>query len=64
MALYAFPTLEEQASAKWLGGGASGGVAKALTETSKFLKEQGRIQELANDYRHIVTAAYVTRATK
>jgi taurine transport system substrate-binding protein len=64
MGLYAFPTLKEQASAKWLGGGASGGVVKALIETSKFLKEQGRIQELAKDYSAHVTAEYVTRAMK
>ena len=64
MGLYAFPTLQQQASAKWLGGGANGGVVKALIETSKFLKEQGRIQELAKDYSAHVTAEYVTRAMK
>jgi taurine transport system substrate-binding protein len=64
MELYKFPSLQEQASAKWLGGGASGGVVKALVETSKFLKEQGRIQDLAKDYASSVTAEYVTRAMK
>jgi taurine transport system substrate-binding protein len=64
MGLYAFPSLQEQASAKWLGGGANGGVVKALVETSKFLKEQGRIQELAKDYSASVTPEYVTRAMK
>ncbi|MFX7739913.1 hypothetical protein ABTJ99_21405, partial [Acinetobacter baumannii] len=40
MSLYAFPTLEEQASARWLGGGA----ARALQSAAQFLKEQGTIQ--------------------
>ena len=62
MGLYAFPTLQEQASNKWLGGGANGGAVKALVETSKFLKEQGRIQELAKDYSASVTPEWVTRA--
>jgi taurine transport system substrate-binding protein len=64
MGLYAFPTLQQQASNAWLGGGANGGAAKALTETAKFLKEQGRIQELAKDYSDSVTAEYVTQAMK
>ena len=42
MALYKFPTLAEQASPTWLGGGA----AKAMAETAAFLKEQGRVQEV------------------
>ena len=64
MALYAFPSLQDQASNAWLGGGASGGAAKALTETAKFLKEQGRIQEVAKDYSANVTSEWVTRAMK
>ncbi len=64
MSLYAFPTLQQQASNTWLGGGAAGGAAKALTETAKFLKEQGRVQDLAKDYSTSVTADYVTKAMK
>ena len=64
MELYAFPSLQEQASNAWLGGGAAGGAAKALTETAKFLKEQGRIQEVAKDYSANVTSEWVTRAMK
>ncbi len=30
MALYGFPSADEQASPKWLGGGADGAAAKAL----------------------------------
>jgi taurine transport system substrate-binding protein len=58
MALYSFPTLQEQASAKWLGGGA----AKAMTDTANFLKEQGRIQEVKPDYKAFVTDVYVNKA--
>ena len=64
MGLYAFPTLQQQASNAWLGGGAAGGAAKALTETAKFLKEQGRVQDLAKDYSSNVTAEWVNRAMK
>ena len=58
------PSLAEQASPAWLGGGASGGAAKALAETAKFLKDQGRIQELAKDYGAAVTPEFVTKAMK
>ena len=49
MKLYRFPTLQEQASATWLGGGA----AKALADTSAFLKEQGRVQEVKPNYSRV-----------
>lgn len=58
MALYKFPTMAEQASATWLGGGA----AKAMTNTAIFLKEQGRIQEIKPDYAAFVTDVYVKKA--
>jgi taurine transport system substrate-binding protein len=64
MALYAFPSLAQQASPTWLGGGAAGGAAKALTETAKFLKEEGRIQQLAPDYSKSVNPAFVQGAMK
>jgi taurine transport system substrate-binding protein len=46
LALYDFPTLEEQISATWLGGG----VASALTATSEFLKDQGKIDAVLDSY--------------
>jgi len=46
LALYGYPTLEEQVSATWLGGG----VAKALQATSVFLKEQGKIDKVLDSY--------------
>ena len=60
MAAYRFPTLTEQASATWLGGGA----ADALKNTADFLKEQGKVQALAPDYAAFVTDAYVKDAGK
>lgn len=60
MKLYRFPTLQEQASATWLGGGA----AKALADTSAFLKEQGRVPEVKPNYGNFVTTKYVQAAAK
>jgi taurine transport system substrate-binding protein len=59
---YKFLTLEEQASETWLGGGANSGVAKALADTAAFLKEQGRITEVADDYSQFVTDEFVKAA--
>lgn len=58
MALYTFPTMAEQVSPAWLGGGA----AKAMAGTAAFLKEQGRVQEVKPDYSAFVTTAYVEKA--
>ncbi len=58
LAAYKFLTLEEQASAAWLGGGA----AQALKSTAEFLKEQGRVTDLAPDYAAFVTDEYVKAA--
>ena len=58
MALYTFPTMAEQVSPVWLGGGA----AKAMAGTAAFLKEQGRVQEVKPDYGAFVTTVYVDKA--
>jgi taurine transport system substrate-binding protein len=58
MALYTFPTMAEQVSPTWLGGGA----AKAMANTAAFLKEQGRVQEVKPDYGAFVTTTYVEKA--
>lgn len=60
--LYAYPTLEQQASPAWLGGGAAGGAARALKATAEFLKAQGRIDALEPDYGRFVTSRYVEAA--
>jgi taurine transport system substrate-binding protein len=64
MGLYGFPSMQHQASNAWLGGGAQGGAAKALTETAKFLKDQGRISSMAADYSQSVTPEFVQKAMK
>jgi taurine transport system substrate-binding protein len=58
MKLYKFPTMQEQLSAAWLGGGA----AKAMTNTANFLKEQGRVQEVKANYGDFVTDVYIKKA--
>lgn len=55
---YVFPTLEEQASEKFLGGE----TVKSVAATSEFLKEQGKIDAVLPDYSKYVTAKYVTEA--
>jgi len=60
MAAYRFPTPVQQVSSEWLGGGA----AKALLYTAQFLKEQGRVPEVAPDYSRFVTSEYVRDAMK
>lgn len=55
---YVFPTLEEQASAKFLGGD----TVKAIAATSAFLKEQGKIDAVLPDYSKYVTAKYAQEA--
>ncbi len=59
LALYGFPTLEEQASERWLGGGRAGGAAKALADTARFLMEQKKIPALKEDYSRFVTSRWV-----
>jgi taurine transport system substrate-binding protein len=64
MALYGFPSLQDQASPAWLGGGANGAAAKALAQQANFLKEQGRLQTVVPDYSKFVTTEWVTQAMK
>lgn len=55
LALYEFPTPQQQASAQWLGGGA----ARSLAATAAFLKTQGTIQNVLPDYSAGVNARWV-----
>jgi len=55
---YQLPNLEEQASASLLGGG----TAKALSDASTFLKEQGKVPAVLPDYAPYVTARFVEEA--
>lgn len=58
MAAFVYPDYAAQLSSKWLGGGA----AKTLADTSAFLKEQGRLQEVKPDYSAFTTTVYITKA--
>ncbi len=58
LALYDYPTLEEQVSGTWLGGG----VAAALKATSEFLKEQGKIDKVLASYDGASNAAFARMA--
>ncbi len=60
--LYEFPTMEQQASDEWLGGGEDTGAAKALRATSEFLMEQKQIDDLLPDYSEVVTDRFVKMA--
>jgi taurine transport system substrate-binding protein len=62
MALYGFPSLKDQASPAWLGGGPDGAATKALAQQANFLKEQGRLQSVAPDFSKSVTTEFVTKA--
>lgn len=62
LALYGFPTLAEQASARWLGGGGGGGAARALLFTSEFLRDQRKIPAVLPDYGVAVNPEWVEMA--
>ena len=55
---YVFPSIADQASDTFLGGG----TVKAIAQTSEFLKEQGKIDAVLPDYGKYVSARYVTEA--
>jgi taurine transport system substrate-binding protein len=56
LALY--PTLEQQVSGTWLGGG----VAKALEATSEFLKDQGKIDTVLDSYEDASNPTFANMA--
>jgi taurine transport system substrate-binding protein len=62
--LLLFPTAQEQASEKWLGGGANGGAVRALTESAKFLAAQKQIDQVLDDYSPYVDGSYAQQAAK
>jgi len=55
---YVFPSLEDQASAAFLGGSTT----EAIAATAQFLAEQGRISEALPDYAPYVTTKYAEAA--
>ena len=64
LAAYAFPSAADQASAKWLGGGKDGGVAKAMAATAIFLKSQGRIVEAPSNFAAFIDPEFAAAAAK
>lgn len=64
MALYQFPSIAEQVSKTWLGGGKGGGAAQSLAATAAFLKSQGTINNTLADYSVGVNPRYAELAGK
>ena len=63
--LYRFPTLEEQGSDRWIGGGNAGGAAMALRATSEFLQPEKKIDgTLLDDYGAVVNDNYIKAARR
>ena len=60
LAGFAFPTIEEQLSSKWLGGGTQ----KFLKEVADFFVEQGTIDSARPSYDGAVDASYLEAASK
>ena len=56
------PSLDEQASDKWLGGGDKGGVVKILKDTADFLKDQKKITAVKDSYASAVDPQYAEAA--
>jgi len=56
------PSLDEQTSDKWLGGGDKGGVAKILKDTAVFLKDQKKITAIKESYAEAVDPHYAEAA--
>lgn len=62
LSLYEFPTLEEQVTERWLGGGAQGGAAQALRFTSDFLLLQEEVPDTLDDYSPAVNDTHARAA--
>ena len=58
LALYDYPTLAEQVSATWLGGG----VQNALMAASAFLVDQGKLDAVLDDYSDSATPKFAQMA--
>jgi taurine transport system substrate-binding protein len=58
LALYDYPTLEQQISATWLGGGA----ASAIRATSEFLTDQGKLDSVLESYDDSATSTFAKMA--
>ena len=62
--LLEYPTVEEQASKTWLGGGKEGGAARAFEASAEFLKAQKQIDKALPDYTSFVNSSFAEEAAK
>lgn len=60
MGTFTFPTVDEQLSSKWLGGGTQ----KFLKEVADFFVEQGTFPKARGNYDSAVDASYLKTASK
>ncbi len=60
MATFVFPTIEEQLSSKWLGGGAQ----SFMLGVAKVFEDAGSIESALDSYESRVDASYLTAASK
>ncbi|MCD0502176.1 taurine ABC transporter substrate-binding protein [Bordetella petrii] len=62
--LLVFPTVQEQASPAWLGGGKESGAAQAFAASAQFLQAQKQIDKALQDYSPHVNGAYAAQAAR
>ncbi|MBL0374349.1 taurine ABC transporter substrate-binding protein [Rhizobium sp. KVB221] len=62
MSQYKYPSLSEQLSCSWLGCAAEGGGARTLKLTADFLKSQGKIGTVLDNYSGFITDEFIGRA--
>lgn len=58
LALYDYPTLQQQVSATWLGGG----VQNAIKAASEFLKAQGKLDKVLDSYKDSASPKFAQMA--
>jgi len=59
--LYAYPSMHEQSSRTWLGGGSVSGVARALSDNATFLRDHGQLKVVRADYADFVTDEWIRK---
>ena len=61
---YGFPTMRQQMSPKWLGGGEGEGAAAALRDNAEFLRDQGLLKKVLPNYSQFIDVEWVNRARR
>jgi taurine transport system substrate-binding protein len=62
--LIRIPTLEEQLSTAWLGGGRVGGAVKTLQSTAQYLDRFGMVEKVLPDYSPYITDRWAKEALR